>query len=87
MKENLSPSSVRFRAGALSGEIEGTVTDLSLAYVRLETDQGRMLLPNSQALSAAVLLIPESTESSSPHPGHQADYDGASGPAVNDTTN
>jgi small-conductance mechanosensitive channel len=50
---------VRFRAGALSGEIEGFVTDLSLAYVRLQTAQGPMLLPNSQALAAAVLLIPD----------------------------
>ena len=50
---------VRFRAGALSGEIDGVVTDLSLTYVRLETDEGRMLLPNAQALAAAVLLIPE----------------------------
>jgi small-conductance mechanosensitive channel len=50
---------VRFRAGALSGEIEGVVTDLSLAYVRLQTAQGQMLLPNSQALAAAVLLIPD----------------------------
>jgi small-conductance mechanosensitive channel len=48
---------VRFRSGALSGEIEGTVTDLSLAYVRLETAQGQMMLPNSQALAAAVLLV------------------------------
>ncbi len=50
---------VRFRAGALSGEIEGVITDLSLTYVRLETAQGRMLLPNAQALAAAVLLVPE----------------------------
>ena len=51
---------VRFRAGALSGEIDGVVTDLSLTYVRLETPQGQMLLPNAQALAAAVLLVPES---------------------------
>lgn len=50
---------VRFRAGALSGEIDGVITDLSLTYVRLETAQGRMLLPNAQALAAAVLLVPE----------------------------
>jgi small-conductance mechanosensitive channel len=50
---------VRFRAGALSGEIEGFVTDLSLTYVRLETAEGRVLLPNAQALAAAVLLVPE----------------------------
>jgi small-conductance mechanosensitive channel len=55
---------VRFRAGALSGEIEGVVTDLSLAYVRLQTAQGSMLLPNSQALAAAVLLIPDQAHAS-----------------------
>jgi small-conductance mechanosensitive channel len=49
---------VRFRAGALSGQIEGIVTDVSLTYVRLETDEGQVLLPNSQALAAAVLLFP-----------------------------
>jgi small-conductance mechanosensitive channel len=62
---------VRFRAGALSGEIEGTVTDLSLTYVRLETAQGRMLLPNAQALAAAVLLDPEphsATAGAAPQP-------------------
>jgi small-conductance mechanosensitive channel len=47
---------VRFRSGALSGQIEGTVTDVSLTYVRLETGDGPTLLPNSQALAAAVLL-------------------------------
>jgi small-conductance mechanosensitive channel len=50
---------VRFRAGALSGEIDGVVTNLSLTYVRLETAEGQMLLPNAQALAAAVLLVPE----------------------------
>ena len=50
---------VRFRAGALSGEVEGVITNLSLTYVRLETAQGQMLLPNAQALAAAVLLVPE----------------------------
>jgi small-conductance mechanosensitive channel len=53
---------VRFRAGALSGQIEGWVTDISLTYVRLETDEGPVLLPNAQALAAAVLLLkPEPT--------------------------
>jgi small-conductance mechanosensitive channel len=50
---------VRFRAGALSGEIDGVVTNLSLTYVRLETAEGQVLLPNAQALNAAVLLVPE----------------------------
>jgi small-conductance mechanosensitive channel len=59
---------VRFRAGALSGEIQGVVTDLSLTYVRLETEDGRVLLPNSQALNAAVLLMPASPHASDPAP-------------------
>jgi len=50
---------VRFRAGALSGQIEGIVIDISLTYVRLDTDEGPVLLPNSQALAAAVLLLPD----------------------------
>jgi small-conductance mechanosensitive channel len=50
---------VRFRAGALSGTIEGIVIDVSLTYVRLETEDGLVLLPNSQALAAAVLHVPD----------------------------
>ena len=50
---------VRFRAGALSGQIEGTVVDVSLTYVRMQTEEGQVLLPNSQALAAAVLLVPD----------------------------
>ena len=51
---------VRFRAGALSGQIEGIVVDVSLTYVRMQTEDGQLLLPNSQALAAAVLLVPDS---------------------------
>ncbi len=58
---------VRFRAGALSGMIEGIVIDVSLTYVRLQTDEGLVLLPNSQALAAAVLRVPEAS------PGDPAD--------------
>ena len=49
---------VRFRAGALSGTIDGIVVDVSLTYVRLENDEGNVLIPNSQALAASVLLLP-----------------------------
>jgi small-conductance mechanosensitive channel len=58
---------VRFRAGVLSGQIEGIITDISLTYVRLETDEGRVLIPNSQALAAAVLLVPEPAPDSQPN--------------------
>ena len=49
---------VRFRAGALSGTIDGIVVDISLTYVRLQTEEGPALVPNSQALAASVLLLP-----------------------------
>jgi small-conductance mechanosensitive channel len=49
---------VRFRAGALSGTIDGIVVDISLTSVRLQTEEGPALVPNSQALAASVLLLP-----------------------------
>jgi small-conductance mechanosensitive channel len=42
------------RSGALGGLIEGTVTEISITYVRLETANGPVHLPNSQVLAAAV---------------------------------
>jgi small-conductance mechanosensitive channel len=68
---------VRFRAGSLSGTIEGVVIDVSLTYVRLQTDEGPVLLPNSQALAAAVLLVRDKM------PGGPADL---SAPGVPGTT-
>jgi small-conductance mechanosensitive channel len=52
-------SHVRFRAGALGGQMEGFVSDVGLTYVRLETDEGPALLPNAQALAAAIMTVPE----------------------------
>ncbi len=49
---------VRFRAGALAGLLDGTVTDISIAYVRLETTDGLVFVPNSQALAACVGPLP-----------------------------
>jgi small-conductance mechanosensitive channel len=60
---------VRFRAGALAGQIEGIVTDVSLTYVRLQTEDGRVLIPNSQVLASAVLVVQEPAGGSGPPPG------------------
>ena len=46
---------VQIRSGAMGGTIDGTVVEFGITYVRLETDEGRMLLPNSQVLAAAVI--------------------------------
>ena len=49
---------VRLRAGALSGTIEGTVSEFGITYVKLNTSDGHILLPNSQVLAAAVGPVP-----------------------------
>jgi small-conductance mechanosensitive channel len=49
---------IRFRAGALGGPLEGTVTDIGITYVRLDTGVGVVSVPNSQALNAVVGPIP-----------------------------
>jgi small-conductance mechanosensitive channel len=53
---------VRFRAGALYGLLDGMVTDISITYVRLETADGLVFIPNSQALAACVGPLPPPPE-------------------------
>ncbi len=62
---------VRVRSGALAGTIEGTVTEFSITYVRLDTGDGPILLPNSQVLAAAVSPVePEAAgEATGAHAG------------------
>jgi small-conductance mechanosensitive channel len=45
---------VVLRSGALGGEYEGRVTDISLFYVDLETERGPVKLPNAGVLAGAV---------------------------------
>lgn len=45
---------VRFQSGALGGQIEGIVTEVGITYVCIDTGDGVLHLPNSQALAAAV---------------------------------
>jgi small-conductance mechanosensitive channel len=71
---------VRFRAGALSGQIDGLVVDISLTYVRLETEDGLVMLPNAQVLAAAVVMLKPPAEGTgatglsapAPVPGYDA---------------
>jgi hypothetical protein len=49
---------IRLRAGALSGEIDGTVTEIGITYLRLSTVNGIVSVPNSQVLNAAVGPLP-----------------------------
>jgi small-conductance mechanosensitive channel len=45
---------VRMRSGPLGGEINGVITGMGLSHVVLEAEDGRLHVPNSQVLSAAV---------------------------------
>jgi small-conductance mechanosensitive channel len=58
--------SVRMRSGALSGQVEGIVTDIGITYVRLDTDEGKLNVPNSQVLAAAVGPLRQSPDAAGP---------------------
>jgi small-conductance mechanosensitive channel len=49
---------IRLRAGALGGTVDGTVTDIGITYVRVDTGVGVISVPNSQVLNAVVGPIP-----------------------------
>jgi len=51
---------ISLRAGALGGQLEGTVTDIGITYVRLDTGSSIMSVPNSQVLNAVVGPLPPS---------------------------
>ena len=65
---------VRFRSGALGGQIDGVVTEVGITYVRVETQDGIYHLPNSQALAAAVGPLPPAAgqPGGPPGPGYPA---------------
>jgi small-conductance mechanosensitive channel len=49
---------IRLRAGALGGTIDGTVIDIGITYVRVEAHGTVMSVPNAQVLNAVVGPIP-----------------------------
>jgi Mechanosensitive ion channel, beta-domain len=49
---------IRVRSGALGGVLDGTVTEIGITYVHLDTGEGVLALPNSQVLGAAVGPLP-----------------------------
>ncbi len=63
---------VRIKAGALGGAIDGTVTEFSITYVKLATDEGLVYLPNSQVLAAAVTPLRTAPPPEPPAPPGQA---------------
>jgi len=53
---------IRLRAGALGGELDGTVTDIGITYVRLDVGGDVMSVPNSQVLNSVVGPQPRKTQ-------------------------
>ncbi|NJC73476.1 mechanosensitive ion channel family protein [Planosporangium thailandense] len=43
---------VRLRSGALGGFVDGVVLEIGLAYLRLQSTEGTLSIPNSQVLNA-----------------------------------
>jgi len=60
--------SIRLRAGALGGQIDGTVTEIGITYVRLDSGGSIMSVPNSQVLNAVVGPVPHLAEETVAHP-------------------
>lgn len=57
---------IRLRAGALGGTIDGIVTDIGITYVRLNADGSVMSVPNSQVLNAVVGPVPAKPDEEKP---------------------
>jgi small-conductance mechanosensitive channel len=57
---------IRLRAGALGGQLDGVVTEIGITYIRLDTGDSVMSVPNSQVLAAAVGPIPRKPEPPQP---------------------
>jgi small-conductance mechanosensitive channel len=53
---------VRLRAGALGGTLDGTVREIGITYVRLDTGGSVVSVPNSQVLNAVIGPIPPAEE-------------------------
>jgi small-conductance mechanosensitive channel len=53
---------IRLRAGAIGGQLDGTVTEIGITYVRLDTGGSIMSVPNSQVLNAIVGPVPETKD-------------------------
>ncbi len=67
---------IRLKSGALGGVTEGLVTEIGITYLRIDTEDGVLNLPNSQVLAAAVGPMarprPGSGQAGTPAPGTPA---------------
>ena len=59
---------IQLRAGALGGQLQGVVTEIGITYIRLDTGDTVLSVPNSQVLAAAVGPIPRQPPEPAPPP-------------------
>lgn len=59
---------IQLRTGALGGPLQGVVTEIGITYIRLDTGDSVMNVPNSQVLAAAVGPIPRHADKPAPPP-------------------
>jgi len=59
---------IQLRAGALGGQLQGVVTEIGITYIRLDTGDTVMSVPNSQVLAAAVGPVPAEPGKPAPLP-------------------
>jgi small-conductance mechanosensitive channel len=57
---------IRLRAGALGGVLDGTVIEIGITYIRLDTGETTMSVPNAQVLAAAVGPVPPDPDAEEP---------------------
>jgi hypothetical protein len=74
--------SVRLQAGALGGQISGTIADIGITYVQLSTASGVISIPNSQVLNAMVGPLPDPSTDGTPRPAPPLMATPASQPAT-----
>jgi hypothetical protein len=51
---------IRLQAGALGGQVSGTILEVGITYVRISTGTGVLSIPNSQVLNCIIGPLPES---------------------------
>jgi small-conductance mechanosensitive channel len=49
---------IRIRSGALGGIFDASVREMSLTYVTLSTEDGRLKIPNSAMLASGIYQLP-----------------------------
>jgi hypothetical protein len=53
---------IRLQAGALGGQVSGTIVEVGITYVRIASSTGVLSIPNSQVLNCIIGPLPEPAE-------------------------